>query len=201
MVTIEERALPEFPPHQMTIERYQRMVEAGVYGKDDRTFLWNGKLVEHLPKSLSSEFASMSLLERLIKIVPDGWHVGYRLSLAVGLDSMPEPDLLVVRGEPEDFLHRSRKSPDVAILIEISDSGLSQDLNVLVKQPAYAADAVPVYWIVDLPNRSVMIFSGPSGPTEKPSYKWDGWHGPDDVIAINLDGREVGRISVKEILP
>jgi Uma2 family endonuclease len=201
MATTEDRAEPEFPPHRMTIERYERMVEAGVYGDKHPVFLWKGRLVEPQPKSRPYSFASSSLLQILVRMLPEGWHAAYRVSLKIGLDSMPEPDLMVVRGEPRDYLERSRTARDVAIVIEVSDSSVALDLNELTKQRAYAGDGVPVYWIVDLPNRSVMVYSDPSGPSEKPFYRWDGWHGPDDEVPVVLDGREVGRISAKEILP
>ena len=64
----------------------------------------------------------MSLLQILVKMMPEGWHTGYRLPLAIGLDSMPEPDLMIVRGDTRDYLGRSRTARDVAMLIEVSDS-------------------------------------------------------------------------------
>jgi Uma2 family endonuclease len=201
MATTEERAELEFLPHRMTIDRYEQMVEAGVYGDKSPVFLWKGRLFEHPPKSRPYSYTSTCLLTLLARTVPQGWHVTYRTPLRIGLDSMPEPDLMIVRGELRDYLDRSRTVRDVAIVIEIADSNVALDLAELTKQRAYAEDGVPVCWIVDLPNRSVMVLSGPSGPAEKPFYRWDGWYGPDDEIPVVLDGREVGGISVKEILP
>jgi Uma2 family endonuclease len=201
MATTKIEAEPEFPAHRMTIERYEQMVEAGVYGAKDPVFLWKGKLVEKLPKSRPYTLTSMILLDFLTKMIPKGWHVPYRAPLAIGLDSMPEPDLMIVRGNLRDYLGRSRRASDVAIVIEVADTNKALDLNTLTKQPAYASDGVPLYWIVDLPNRSVMVHSEPSGPLDRPYYRWDQWHGPDDIIPVVLDGREVGLISVKEILP
>ena len=60
MATSEAGADPEFSPHRMTIDRYERMVDAGVYGDKSPIFLWNGSLVEPLPKSRPYSVASMS---------------------------------------------------------------------------------------------------------------------------------------------
>src|SRR5436305_1461508 len=118
MATTEERTEPAFPPHRMSIERYEQMIEAGVYGARDPVFLWKGRLVEHLLKSRSYPFTSTSLLHIVTKKMPEGWHVAYRAPLRIGLDSMPEPGLMIVRGEPRDYLDRSRSACDVAIVFE-----------------------------------------------------------------------------------
>ncbi len=69
------------------------------------------------------------------------------------------------------------------------------------KLKSYAADGVPVYWIVNLPKRQIVVYTLPTGPTETPSYGESREYGPDDEVPLVLDGREVGRISAKEILP
>jgi len=201
MATTAERAEPEFLPHRMTVDRYERMVEAGVYGDKSPVFLWKGRLFEHPPKSRPYSFTSTVVLTLLSRMVPQGWHVTHRTPLRIGLDSMPEPDLMIVRGELRDYIDRSRTVRDLAIVIEIADSNVALDLAARTKQRAYAEEGVPVYWIVDLPNRSVMVLSDPSGSSEKPFYRWDGWHGPDDEVPVILDGLEIGRIAVKELLP
>ena len=199
MAETEPWAEPEFPPHRMSIDRYQRMVEAGVYGAKDPVYLWEGRLVETLPKSPPYSFAAMSLLNILVKMVPEGWHVGYRIPLAIGPESMPEPDLMVVRGDPEDYVGRARTARDVAFLIEVSDSSLALGLNDL-KHAAYVADGIPEYWSVDLPRREIMVFRKPSEASGRRFYREDWWYGSDDAIPVVLDGREVGRVAVKEFL-
>ena len=113
--------------------------------------------------------------------------------------SMPEPDLMVVHGSLRDYLQRPPTSRDVAIVIEVSDSSVAQDS--VTKLRAYAADGVPVYWIVNLPKCRVIVLIKPTGPVEKPFYQEHQEYGPDDEVPVVLDGREVGRVAVKEILP
>ena len=195
----EVEAEPGFPPHRMSVERYERLVESGVYGPKDPVFLWMGRLVEKMPKGRPHSYSSMSLYLLLIRLMPEGWHVEQEAALRIGLDSMPEPDLMVVRGSLKDYLQRSPTARDVWIVIEVSDSSVTQDS--VTKLRAYAADGVPIYWIVNLPKRRIIVFGRPTGPTEKPSYQEHQEYGPDDEVPVILDGREVGRVAVKEILP
>ena len=48
---------------------------------------------------------------------------------------------------------------DVALLVEVSDSTLALDRGK--KLSAYAADGIPVYWIVNLVDRQVEVYSRP----------------------------------------
>ena len=196
---IRVEAEPEFPPHFMTVDRYERLVEAGVYGPKDPVFLWMGRLVEKMPKGELHSFTSMKLLSILIRMVSARWHVVHEIPLRIGLGSMPEPDLMVVRGIPEEYLNRARTSRDVAIVVEVSDSSVAQDS--VTKLRAYAADGVPVYWIADLPSGRVVVHSDPTGPVERPSYRDRREYGPGHEIPVVLDGVEVGRVAVSEILP
>ena len=199
MTTTEITSEPEFPPHLMTVDRYERLVEAGVYGPRDPVFLWEGRLVEKMSKGRPHSFTSMSLLYLLVRMIPDGWHAVHEVPLKIGPISMPEPDLMVVRGDLGDYLDRSRTARDVAIVIEVSDSSVAQDS--VTKSRAYAADGVPVYWVANLPVRRIAVYSDPTGPAERPSYREHREYGPDDEIPVILDGVELGRVPVREILP
>jgi Uma2 family endonuclease len=189
----------EFPPHRMTIDRYQRLVESGVYGSEDPVFLWKGRLVEKTTKGRPHSFTSMSLDRSLDRLIPEAWHVEHECPLKIGEDSMPEPDLMVVRGSLRDYLQRVPTARDVAMVVEVADSSVAQDS--VTKFKAYAADGVPIYWIVNLVSRRIEVYAGPSGPAETPSYGERREYGPDDEVPVILDGREVGWIAAREILP
>jgi hypothetical protein len=189
----------EFPPHRMTIERYEKMVEAGVYGAKDPAFLWKGMLVEKMPKGRPHSYSSMCLYRLPCLLIPEIWHIEHECPLAIGEDSMPGPDLMVVRGSLRDYLRRVPTARDVAMVVEVADSSVAQDS--VSKFREYAADGVPIYWIVNLVNRRIEIYGNPSGPAETPSYRERHESGPDDEVPVILEGREVGRIAAKEILP
>ena len=62
-------------------------------------------------------------------------------------------------------------------------------------------DGVLVYWVVNLRDSRLEIYGDPTGPSDAPGYRECREYGPDDEVPVVLDGREVGRVSVKEILP
>ncbi len=88
---------------------------------------------------------------------------------------------------------------DIALVIEVADSSLRMDTRGVLK--AYASNSIPIYWIVNIPNNRVEVYSLPTGPSEQPSYEERREYGPDDEIPVILDGIEIGRIVAKEILP
>jgi Uma2 family endonuclease len=188
---------PDFPPHRMTIDRYERLVESGVYGPRDPVFLWQGRLVEKMTEGDRHAFSSSSLVGFMIRLVPDGWAVRPDKPILLADESVPEPDLTIVRGSLRDYGRRKPGSEDIAIVIEVSDSSLRLDSGAMLK--AYAANSILVYWIVNIPVGRVEVFTEPSGPAEVPGYRVRREYGLDDEVPVILDGREVGRISVKEI--
>ena len=69
------------------------------------------------------------------------------------------------------------------------------------KWVTYAGARVPIYWIVDLGRRRLEIHSEPAGQGETAYYGLTQILGQDDEVALVLDGREIARFTVREILP
>lgn len=184
-----------FPEHRITVERYLKMVDAGVFADGEPIFLWDGKLVEEMTKGERHNFASDSLVELLVKLVPRGWFVRVGKPVAMRPRSMPEPDLMIVRGAVRDYLRRQTVPGDVLICIEVADSSLLQDSRV--KLPAYARAGIPTTWIVNLRDNRLEFYEQPAG--SRYTGRRDYGHG--DEVPVVLDGREVGRIAAGEFLP
>ena len=70
-------------------------------------------------------------------------------------------DITVVRGTDEDYRHRIPSPDDVSLLVEVSLTTLDQDRGK--KLSAYARANIPFYWIVNLVNGQVEVYSDP-GP-------------------------------------
>ena len=81
------------------------------------------------------------------------------------------------------------------LLVEVSDSTLDRDRGA--KSAAYAKGRIPVYWIVNLVDRQVEVYThpSPSGYASRVDFK------PGEEIPVVLDGVEIGRIAVASILP
>ena len=153
--------------HRIDIGRFHRMIEAGVFGDEDRVELIEGEMLDMSPigavhigltAELNMLFAT-HLTERAI-VTAQG---------AVVLDDRTEvyPDLLILAPRPDFYRSAKPRPADVALLIEVSDSSLKHDLHT--KVPIYARTQVPRVWIFDLPGRRIHTFADPD-PTNA-SYR------------------------------
>ncbi len=61
--------------------------------------------------------------------------------------------------------------------------------------------SIPIYWIVNLMDRCVEIYTDPTGPGEFPDYLTRQVFNEDDQIPTILDGKELGRVAVRDLLP
>jgi Uma2 family endonuclease len=183
-------------PYHITADEYLRMVDSGVFRKSSRIILWNGQLHAKMTKNQPHTIALWNLGHRLGPIIPGGWFVNQEAPIRLSEKSVPEPDLTVVRGVVEDYPTLPPGPGDVALLIEIADSSLRLDRRALAD---FAAAGIPACWIVNLIDRRIETFSDPD-PSAK-TYRTTRSFGPDDEVPVVIDGREVGRIEVRDVLP
>jgi Uma2 family endonuclease len=130
--------------------------------------------------------------------IPSGWRVRNHAAVVLS-DSQPEPDLAIVRGTARSYLTRHPSTADVGLLVEVADSSLLRDQRD--KTRIYARGNIAVYWIVNLVDRRIEVYSQPSGPTAVPAYGSFQVYQPGDVIPLVLDGRTVGTLQVDDLLP
>lgn len=192
---VETSPTVSFPEHPITVDRYLKMCATGVIEDGEPIFLWDGKLVEKMTKNEPHCFASDSLTELLIKLVPRGWFVRVEKPMILRPRSVPEPDLMIARGKARDYLKRHAVPGDIAICIEVADSSLLPDSRV--KLPAYAQAGIPITWIVNLRDNRLEVYDTPG----ESAYSNRRDYGPGDEVPVVLDGREVGRIAASEFLP
>jgi Uma2 family endonuclease len=190
--------VPDEPIYRLSVEQYHRMIEAGVLDEDDPVELLEGWLVKKMPKNPPHGYAKWKLAELLRGTIAGGWIVKAE-DPVTATDSEPEPDLTVVRGRIDDYRTRHPGPEDTALAAEVADSSLRRDRGL--KKRIYARAGIPVYWIVNLVDRRIEVYTEPSGPAETPDYGRREDFGPEAEVPVALDGREVGRIAVREVLP
>jgi Uma2 family endonuclease len=114
-------------------------------------------------------------------------------------ESEPEPDVSVVRGDTRSYLTRHPGPSDTGLVVEVADESLVRDRGV--KKRLYARARSPHYWIVNLIDRQVEVYSDPTGPADKPDYRLRRIYGGDERVPVILDGVEVGTIAIRDLLP
>jgi Uma2 family endonuclease len=141
-------------------KEYDRMVELGILGEDDKIELLRGQLVNKVsPIGWQHHAVVIWLNEVLVRAVDPAFEVRPQGPFAADEWSEPEPDLSVRRKTPELREHPS----DLLLVIEISDSSLRKDRGIKLR--IYAAANVPEYWIFDLVHDCVEVYTRPRGET------------------------------------
>ena len=189
---LEDRA------YLFSVQQYQRMVETGIITNHDRVVLLEGRLVTKMGKNPPHILANCLTFDLLRALAPAGWYVRKEDPIET-LRSVPEPDVTVIRGTPRDYPDRTAGPNDVNLVVEVADSSLRADRSSMKR--IYAGAAIPTYWIVNIPERCLEVFDEPSGPSDAPDYGRRQVFGVEELAPLVLDGREVGRVAVKDLLP
>ena len=104
-----------------------------------------------------------------------------------------------MRGADRDYPQRHPGPGDLLLVVEVADSSLRRDQGV--KKVIYAKASIPVYWIVNLIDRRVEVYSEPSCATERADYRLREDFGDSEQLPLVIEGREVAKIAVRDLLP
>jgi Uma2 family endonuclease len=191
-------AVPNDLIWRLSVDQYHAMLRGGILTEDDPVELLEGWLVTKMPKNPPHRVATRLTLKALEKIVPAGWYVDAQEPITLET-SEPEPDVTVVRGETRDYHDHHPGPGDLALIVEVADTTLARDRGS--KKRAYARARIPVYWIVNLPENHLEVYTQPSGQAEEPDYRQRQDYGLDESVPLLVAGQEVGSLPVRELFP
>lgn len=172
------------PLHRLDVETYNRIVASGAL-EGQHVELLDGSIVgmslqspSHaaIVEALTAHFAGTDCCLRV------------QLPLEVPPDSEPEPDLALV----EEPTAPGRHPRTAALVIEVAISSQAVDRNV--KGGLYARAGIPVYWLIDVPAKTVEVRSEPG----EQGYAKVEVRGIGGTVPCPLDG--VGGLDVAAIL-
>jgi len=190
--------IPVEPVCRITVEQYHEMIQAGILGPDDPIELLEGWLVRKIAKDPPHVTANELLRDELSQMLPRGWSV--RMQNPVTLpDSEPEPDLAVVRGTHRDYLGSHPMPDDIALVVEVAESSLQRDKGL--KKTIYARAGAEQYWVFNLPDSTIEVFSVPTGSTKHPDYRKHQVFTAKQKVPVVLKGKKVESLLVADVLP
>jgi Uma2 family endonuclease len=181
-------------PHRITVDEYERIIEAGVLEDPGRVELIDGEMVDKMGKSAEHGYVTKKTLRALEGRLPSGWTWRSEQPVRIPPFDEPEPDVTVVRGTDEDYEHKLPTPADVGLLIEVSSSTLVQDRGK--KLSTYGKGKIPVYWIVNLVNRQVEVYSRPG----KTGYRSHKTYVSGEQVPLTIGGQELPPIAVDSLL-
>jgi Uma2 family endonuclease len=145
---------------------YERLVDVGAF-EGEPLELIDGQLIVAEPKG-SPHATAVGMAHDVLRIaLPAGWIVRIQDPLALDDESVPEPDVAVVRGSRADYRHAHPTR--AALIIEVAESSLAFDR--VQKGSLYARADIADYWIVNLPDQVVEVYRDPGADLAAP-FGW-----------------------------
>ena len=145
---------------RFTVDEYYRMAAAGILGKDDRVELLDGLIVPMTPIGARHAACVKRLNALLHRRLGDTVLLGVQDPVTLGPYWEPQPDIAVLRPQPDCYGTRHPAPDDVLLLIEVADASAAGDRTD--KLPGYAAAGVAEVWLVDLEADRVEVYRSPA---------------------------------------
>lgn len=182
----------------VTVAEFHKMLADGVFADGEPVELREGYLVTKMPHNTPHWSATHKLNKRLTRVAPPGWEPVSQLPITLA-DSEPEPDGCLARGDEAKFSAGKPTAADVGFVVEVADSSLRDDRVYSARM--YARAGLPVYWIVNLIDRQVEVYTEPDPAADPPAYRTRTDYPDGQDVPVVLDGVSVGTIPVAELLP
>ncbi|MEO1133237.1 MAG: Uma2 family endonuclease [Cyanobacteria bacterium J06639_1] len=143
-----------------TLDEYHQMVESGLLS-GRHVELVEGDIVEMPPEGPLHAGSAHDLADYFreifhgVAIVRDGHPI------TLPNHSEPEPDLAIAAPLGATYRQRHPYPEDIFLVVEISRTTLSYDLDA--KARLYASARIRDYWVIDLVDRQVWVHRQPAG--------------------------------------
>jgi hypothetical protein len=183
----------EEPRRKFTADEIQAMVRAGILGEDDKLELIEGELLIMSPQDPPHAGIVGGLTARLVHAYGRGFVVRVQLPLLASVESMPEPDFAVVRGDERDYQSRHPGGTDCALVVEVTWTTRRRDER---KAAIYAKAGVPAYFRIDLESRELIVREHPA-----PDGTWRAIRTLREGEDVELPESNGVRLQVVDLLP
>lgn len=178
--------------HWISVDEYERMGRAGIFGDDARLELLEGEIYETSPIG-SPHAACVKFLSALLSRLFNGKHiVSTQDPICLDDFSEPQPDVALLRWRDDFYRHAHPTPADVLLVIEVADSTVESDRSY--KMPLYAKAGIPEAWLVNLVEECVELYAEPEGDVYQTARRFTR---SEAVPAHNIENLN---ISVSDIL-
>jgi Uma2 family endonuclease len=181
-----------------TLDEYHKMIKTGVLTDGEPYELLEGYLVKKMSRGELHDAAIQALLKRFVRLLPAGWDLRAQCAVTLNAGSEPEPDFAFVRGDETIYRNHHPGPAEIGLLVEVSNTSLTVDRED--KGRIYARAGIPIYWVVNLVDKVIEVYSQPSGPCEEPSYATHDGYSTASSAPVVLDGITVGTIGVADVI-
>lgn len=178
---------------RFTADEVWQMVDAGIIHEDEPVELIDGQLLVVSPQGWSHERSIGHLTRILTLTYGEAFTVRVQMSLGGLHAHIPEPDVSVgLTDGPWDAERRHPRGDELLVVVEVA---VTNHWLARRKIALYAEAGAPVYWLVDVPKRHVIVHEGPH-----PDGTWDRTTTVPEGGEIRLPGLDQP-LEVARILP
>lgn len=145
---------------RFTRDQYRSMAEHGFFD-GRRVCLLHGVVIDMAAIKEPHAAGSSLVVYALEAAFGLGFWVREQKPLDVNTANDPEPDVVVVPGDPRTY-SRSPTAPHAStalVVVEVADTTLTQDTST--KPELYATAGVLDYWVLDVVNNVLRVFRDP----------------------------------------
>jgi Uma2 family endonuclease len=143
----------------LTIDDYHRMIETGIIHEGEHIELISGQIFNMAAKGTRHTVANTELLGELLLLLGRRAKIRCQDPIILPNNSEPEPDIVVAKLRADNYVDSHPAPADIILLVEVADSTLNFDRNT--KAPIYAAAGIIEYWIINLIDSRLEIYSQP----------------------------------------
>jgi len=192
--TVAPPSVDDPPLAPITVPTYTAILRSGAL-EGQRVYLWNGRLAPRMTTGRPHTICVTRTYNALYDLRIHGVFVEQEQPMAFRLThTAPYPDVKLVRGRPQDFPSDLPTTADVPLVIEVAESGLAEARR---RVSSYAQEEIPVYWIINLIDRAIEVYERVSHDAYGPPTLFR----EADEVPVVVDGTEVGRLRVADLLP
>jgi Uma2 family endonuclease len=143
----------------LTVTDYHRMIETGIIHEGEHVELISGQILNMAAKGTRHTVSTTELMGELPILLGRRVKIRCQDPITLPNHSEPEPDIVIARLREDNYVNSHPAPADIILVIEVADSTLNFDRNT--KAPLYAAVGISEYWIVNLVENRLEIYTQP----------------------------------------
>lgn len=193
-----EPDVPPFPVRKFTVREYHQLLQVGILKSGAPYELLRGWIVPKMKRSPVECYAISGLCDEWRRLIPSAATFVRAQQPITFPDSEPEPACAIVGGTVGDFAKRHPHPREIELVAEVAGPTLERDRTC--KLDLYASGRIPAYWIVNIGERIVEVYTDPKGG-KSPAYRTRTDYAASDTVPVVVAGKALGSIAVKDLLP
>jgi|FLYL01.1.fsa_nt_gi Uma2 family endonuclease len=160
--------------HRFTVAEYFALAERGLL--PERCELIEGDIYDVSPQSPRHRAIVDILVDHLKASLQQRATVFAQSTIAFAAWS-PEPDVAVLRHDPDRYRNRQPSPDEIYLIVEVADATLAKDKGLKLRN--YAREGIREYWVVNLLDETIEVYREPRGD----EYAFKSTHPFDEPIA------------------